>query len=292
MMRVTDKVVYHQSIYDVSKIRSSLFTLQRQGATGKQFHSIEEDPTSAERIRMLQEAKEATLHYKDNITRSKTQLSAADSALDEATTIIIRAKELAVAAASDTVSAEQRTIIAQEVESLHESLVVAANTKAAGEYIFGGFLTDREPFQSDGAYVGDNGSKQVDVGPSFRLEVNVSGANAFTAAGGMDLFAELENLRAALAANNVAGIRTGIDNMDQGLTQISRARTDTGLKLNRLDVAGAVRDRLEDSITAETSQYIDIDSVEVFLELDATTSALQSAISVSQKVTNTSILGM
>ena len=106
MMRVTDKVVYHQSIYDVSKIRSSLFTLQRQGATGKQFHSIEEDPTSAERIRMLQEAKEATLHYKDNITRSKTQLSAADSALDEATTIIIRAKELAVAAASDTVSAE------------------------------------------------------------------------------------------------------------------------------------------------------------------------------------------
>lgn len=241
---------------------------------------------------MLQEAKEATFHYEDNITRSRTQLSAADSALDEATTIIVRAKELAVAAATETVSAEQRAIIAQEVQSLHESMVIAANTQAAGEYIFGGFLTDQEPFQSDGTYLGDNGSKEVDVGPNSRLEVNVSGADAFTAAGGMDLFATLENLRVALATDDIPGIRTGIDNMDQALTQISRARTDTGLKLNRLDVASSVRDRLEDSITNEMSQYIDIDSVEVFLELNATTSALQSAISVSQKVTNTSILGM
>jgi flagellar hook-associated protein 3 FlgL len=291
-MRVTDKVVYRQSIYDVSKIRSELFSLQRQGATGKKFHSIEEDPTSAERLRMLQEAKESTLHYADNITRSRTQLSAADSALDEASTIVVRAKELAVAAASETLSAEQRDIISQEVQSLHESLVVAANTKAAGEFIFGGFLTDTAPFQSDGSYIGDNGSKEVDVGPSSRLEVNVSGANAFTAAGGIDIFAEVENLRAALAADNIPGIRTAIDSMDQALTQISAARTDTGLKLNRLDVASAVRDRLEDSITYEASQYIDIDSVEVFLELNATTSALQSAVSVSQKVSNTSILGM
>jgi flagellar hook-associated protein 3 FlgL len=171
-------------------------------------------------------------------------------------------------------------------------MVVAANTKAAGEFIFGGFITDTAPFQSDGTFVGDTGSKEVDVGPSSRLEVNVSGADAFTAAGGMDIFQELENLRVALASDDVVGIRAGIDAMDQGLTQISAARTDAGLKLNRLDVASAVRDRLEDSVTYEASQYIDIDSVEVFLELNATTSALQSAISVSQKVSNTSILGM
>ena len=103
---------------------------------------------------------------------------------------------------------------------------------------------------------------------------------------------ELQNLRDALATNNLAGIRTGIDNMEQSLTQISSARTDVGLKLNRLDVASSVRDRLEDSISYEESQYIDADSVEVFTQLNATTSALQSAIQVSQKVSNTSILSM
>ncbi len=291
-MRVTDKVVYRQAIYDVSNIRSRLFDLQRQGATGKRFQSIEQDPTSAERIRMLQEAKQSMLHYGDNITRSKTQLEAADSALDEASNVIIRAKELAIAAATATVSADQRTIVAQEVQSLYESMLNVANTKAAGEYVFGGFLTDQKPFQSTGLFIGNNGSKEVDVGPNSRIEVNVSGAEAFTAAGGIDLFAALDDLRNALATNNVAGIQAGIDTMEQALTQISSARTDAGLKLNRLDVASSVRDRMEDSITTETSQYIDADSVEVYMGLTATTSALQAAIEVSQKVTNTSILSM
>lgn len=291
-MRVTDKVVYRQSIYDVSKIRAELFKLQRQGSTGKQFHSIEEDPTSAERIRMLQEAKQATLHYKDNITRSRTQLSAADAALDEATNIVIRAKELAISASTATISAEQRTIIGQEVQSLYESMLTAANTRAAGEYIFGGFLTNQRPFMDDGTFIGNDGSKRVDVGPNSQIEVNVSGADAFTAAGGLDIFTELDNLRIALETNDLNGIRAGIDSMEQALTQISSARTDVGLKLNRLDVASSVRDRLEDSISYEESQYIDIDSVKTYMQLNATTSALQSAIEVSQKVTNTSILSM
>jgi flagellar hook-associated protein 3 FlgL len=291
-MRVTDKVVYRQSIYDVSNIRSKLFDLQRQGATGKQFQSIEEDPTSAERIRMLQESKQAMLHYGDNITRSKTQLEAADSALDEASNLVIRAKELAIAASTATVSAEQRTIISQEIQSLYESMLSAANTQAAGEYVFGGFLTDQRPFLNNGTFIGNTGSKEVDVGPNSRIEVNVSGAGAFTAAGGLDIFTELDNLRNALATNNLAGIQAGIDTMEQSLTQISSARTDAGLKLNRLDVAGSVRDRLEDSITTETSKYIDADSVEVYMDLSATTSALQAAIEVSQKVSNTSILSM
>jgi flagellar hook-associated protein 3 FlgL len=291
-MRVTDKVVFRQTIYDVSNIRSKLFDLQRQGATGKQFQSIEQDPTSAERIRMLQESKQAMQHYGENITRSKTQLEAADSALDEASNIVIRAKELAIAASTATVSAEQRAIVAQEVQSLYESMLSSANTQAAGEYVFGGFLTDQRPFLNNGTFIGNAGSKEVDVGPNSRIEVNVSGANAFTAAGGMDIFTELDNLRNALATNNLAGIQTGIDTMEQSLTQISSARTDAGLKLNRLDVASSVRDRLEDSVTTETSQYIDADSVETYMNLSATTSALQAAIEVSQKVSNTSILSM
>ena len=285
-------MVYGQAIYDVSNIRSRLLTLQQQGASGKKIQSIEEDPSAAARIRILQEAQQATLHYEDNITRSKTQLSAADSALDEVSTAVIRAKELALAASSETVSAEQRTIMAQEVQSLFETIVNAANTQAAGEYIFGGFLTDQRPFLDDGTFIGNDGSKEVDVGPNSRIEVNVSGADAFTIAGGMDIFVALDDLKTALEINDLTGIQTGLDNMDQALTQISSARTDVGLKLNRLEVAGSVRDRLEDSITEEMSMYMDIDSVEVYLDISATTTALQSAIEVSQIMTNTSILGM
>ncbi len=291
-MRITDRTVYRQAAFDVGLIRSQLFDLQRQGATGQKFHSLEDDPTSAERLRMIQEAQESTLHYEQNISRSRTQLDTVDVALEEATTIIIRAKELALAMSTDTISADERLMVADEVQSLYESMLGVANTKAAGEYIFGGFYTDSSPFLTNGTFVGNSGEKEVDVGPSARLVVNVSGEDTFTVSGGIDIFAEIDGLRAAMATDDVANIRASIDVMDQALTQITRGRTDAGLKLNQIDVASAVRTRLEDSLTAEKSQLLDIDPIEVLLDLNLTTTALQNAIQVSTRVINTSLIGI
>jgi flagellar hook-associated protein 3 FlgL len=290
-MRVTEKMVFRQSIFDIGNKRMDLFALQRQGATQKKFQDLEEDPVAAERIRMLREAKQATLHYEKNITRSHTQLEAADEALGEATNIAIRAKELALSASNETWTGPQRAIIADEVDSLFKSMIGVANTRAAGEYVFGGFLTDQRPFLDDGSFLGNDSQKQVDVGPNARQVVNISGARAFTAAGGIDVFTSLDSLRTALNTNDMATIRTELDNLDVIIDQLARGRTDAGLKLNQLDVAGAVRNRLEDSLTKEESRLIDIDPVKVFLELNETGKALQDALSVSQRVTSLSFFG-
>jgi flagellar hook-associated protein 3 FlgL len=289
-MRITDHMTYRQAMQDVQRQRTAAYTLQSQAGTGKKFDSISEDPVGAERVRLLRASKEAIGHNQDNITRSKTQLDAADGALDEATSIVIRAKELALAMANETTSPEQRQIASEELDSLFSSLVTVANTKAAGEYVFGGYQTDAPPFQDDGTYVGDSGMKEVEVGPSQRLVVNVSGENAFTAAGGTDVFAEFQALSTALAADDTTGIQNAVGTLDDVLTQITSARTDAGLKLNQLDVASNVATRIGDSLTKEESEVIDIDTVEVFLDLNETVTALQYAVSVSEKLTQTSLL--
>jgi len=289
-MRITDHMTYRQAMQDVQRQRTAAYTLQSQAGTGKKFDSISDDPVGAERVRLLRSSQEAITHYQENITRSKTQLDAADGALDEATSIVIRAKELAIAMANETTSPEQRQIASEELDSLFSSLVTVANTKAAGEYVFGGFQTDAPPFQADGTYDGDSGMKEVEVGPSQRLIVNVSGENTFTAAGGTDVFAELQALSTALAADDTAGIQNAVGTLDDVLTQITSARTDAGLKLNQLDVASNVATRIGDSLTKEESEVIDIDTVEVFLDLNETVTALQYAVSVSEKLTATSLL--
>ncbi len=291
-MRVTESIVFRQATHDIGQLRSSLFDLQRQGSTGQKFHGIGDEPTAAERIRLLREAKEATIHYGKNITRSRTQLEAADSALGEATNLVIRAKEIALQTATETISAEERTIVAEEIASLYQSMLGLANTEAAGEFIFGGYQTQTAPFQTNGTYIGDSGVKEVEVGPNARQIVNVSGERAFTVAGGLDVFGEIDGLYQALLNNDIPAIQASLDTMDVAATQLSNARTDAGLKLNQLDVASGVRDRLEDSLGKEESQLLDIDPVEVFLELNATSKALDNAIRVSQKVTSTSLLGM
>lgn len=267
-----------------------MYTLQEQAATGKKFQTIDADPVSAERVRMLREAKEAALHYETNITRSKTQLDTADTALDEATNLLIRAKEIALAMGNETTAAPERSISAQEIVSLYDSMLNVANTEAAGEFIFAGFMTNTRPFQPNGTYVGDSNLKEVDVGPSSRAVVGVSGENTFTVAGGIDVFGELEALRVALLADDDVGIQTAIGTLDSCLQQVTRSRTDVGLKLNRLDVSENVRQTLEDSLTKEESSVIDIDPVDTFMHLNETASALQEAMSVAQKVTSNTLL--
>lgn len=289
-MRITDQMIFRRGTRDVASQRSNLFDLQVQSATGQKFQSIDKDPVSAERVRMLREAKQAATHYETNITRSKTQLDTADTALSEATNLLIRAKEIALAMGNELTAPPERNISAQEVESLYESMLNVANAEAAGEFIFAGYMTDTRPFLADGTYAGDSNLKEVDVGPSSRAEVGVSGENAFTVAGGIDVFAEMENLRLALLADDDVGIQTAIGTLDTCIAQVTRARTDVGLKLNRLDVSENVRQTLEDSLTKEESSVIDIDPVDTFMRLNETASALQEAMSVAQKVTSNSLL--
>jgi flagellar hook-associated protein 3 FlgL len=289
-MRITDHMTYRQAARDVQRQRTAAYELQAQAASGKKFQSISEDPVGAERVRLLRSSKEAITHYQENITRSKTQLDSADGALDEATSIVVRAKEISMAMANETTSPEQRQIAADEIASLFSSLVTVANTRAAGEYIFGGYQTDAPPFQSDGTYDGDSGMKEVEVGPSQRLTVNVSGEDAFTASGGLDVFGELQALQTALNADDTAGIQNAVGTLDDALTQITSARTDAGLKLNQLDVAGNVCTRISDSLTTEESGVIDTDTVQVFLDLNETTSALENAIAVSRKMMDVSLM--
>jgi flagellar hook-associated protein 3 FlgL len=275
---------------DIQRQSAEVYSLQQQAISGRRVQRIQDDPAAAARYRLICEAKSASEDHARNITLSRTNLEAADSALSEAGNLILRAKEIAVAMATDTMSAEERQVAAQEVESLYRAMLGLANTKVAGEFIFAGYSTDQRPFLADGTYVGDDGVKRVEVGQGATAEVSVSGSEAFTAAGGADIFGALEDLRQGLLADDVPAITASIDVMDDAQTQLISARADAGLKANGLDVAEAVRARLEDTLLAEASDLVDIDAVGVFLSLNAAMNSLQQAITVSSQLARTSLL--
>ncbi len=290
-MRITERMVFRQSTQDISALRGKLFNLQQQAISGKRIGRVEDDPVAAERVRLVRSAREAAEHHQRNIVRSQTQLNSVDGALGEGTNILIRAKELALAMSNGTVGPEERAMVAAEAASLYESMLNVANTKVAGEYVFGGFSTETIPFLNDGTFVGNDGRKEVDVGSNARVVVNVSGRDAFTAAGGVDILAELDNLYQALNNNDVNGISNAVDFIDQAINQIVNVRTDAGLKLNQLDMAYKLNEKFNEDCLSQESQLIDSDAVEVFLNINATLQALEDAMTVSQKVTSISMLG-
>ena len=64
-------------------------------------------------------------------------------------------RELTVQASSDSLADEDRQQIKLEVAQLKEQAIQIMNTSYAGRYVFGGFSTDEEPYQSQTVTIGD-----------------------------------------------------------------------------------------------------------------------------------------
>jgi flagellin-like hook-associated protein FlgL len=75
-----------------------------------------------------------------------TQYTATETALDNVENLLIRAQELAVQAANDTLNPQDRQIVEQEIAQLFAEAMQSGNTESNGSHIFAGRRTDKPPF--------------------------------------------------------------------------------------------------------------------------------------------------
>lgn len=189
-------------------------------------------------------------------TRAQGELDVAQSALSEGIDLIARAREAAIAGANTTADAHARKLLGDEIRIVRDELLALANTRYANKYLFGGTRTDVEPFDTTtGAFVGNDQIVRVPVLDGVAPAANISGATAFTAAGGRDVFADLEALAQALYADDVTKIRDAIDPLDVAHRQIVRAQVDAGFGAERfrtaVDIIASTRTALADQLQQE-----------------------------------------
>ena len=98
-------------------------------------------------------------------------------------TLLQRVQELALQANNATVDAAGRNMIATEMKARIGELLDIANQKDANnEYLFAGYATKTQPFSQTGAttsYFGDQGSRQLQVGPTQKVADSHSGYEVF-----------------------------------------------------------------------------------------------------------------
>src|SRR5699024_3220015 len=116
--------------------------------------------------------------YKRNASGIWKWMDHADDALDKATKAIQRMEELAVQAANDSMTPDERISIKREVEQLRDQMIDIANTSVNGRYIFNGTDTDVEPIQQGeivgGEDSGRNKEVEVEIAKGIRIPVNIS----------------------------------------------------------------------------------------------------------------------
>jgi flagellar hook-associated protein 3 FlgL len=284
-VRITDRMIYDRSSLDIARAREATDTAQELVSSGRRVTQPGDDPTVAGVIAAFQVSSARNAALARSADLAAQELGAADGALSTVGNVLARARELAVQFASDAYPADQRTAGATEVGALLQTAIASLNAKFGNRYVLGGRLDGAPPFDATGAYHGDTGPaavRQVEVAPgvlqdaSIRADVAVQGAN-----GGVDVLATLKSLQAALAANDVTGVRNALDPLDGSIAQIANARAEGGVAADALAAASQAGKMAAEDGQVQISHLADVDLPEASVRLAQAQTALQASMSAA-----------
>ncbi|HET8806928.1 MAG TPA: flagellar hook-associated protein FlgL, partial [Methylophaga sp.] len=183
-MRISTNQIFDQNLTAMLNQQSALANTQNQLSTGKKIINPSDDPAGSVQILNLQREFSLTEQYLANANAASTKLREEEIALQSATDIIQRIRELAVQGLNDTNTQPDRQAIAGEIKQLNLQLLGLANTRDAnGDYLFAGFASGNQPYESlNGEYQGDEGQRNLKVGASVLVATNDPGDKVFEAA--------------------------------------------------------------------------------------------------------------
>jgi len=182
-MRVTQSLNQAQFLAALTQLESNLSQTQNQISTNLAFTTPAQNPVAAGSVNNYNQALAQSQQYDSNANSAQTRLSTEDSALAQVQTELQSLRDLALQANNASVSSQGRTAIAAQAAQIQNSLLSLANTQDGnGEYIFGGFSTNNQPFAltaSGANYAGDQGQRQVQIAAGQTIADGDNGNSVF-----------------------------------------------------------------------------------------------------------------
>ena len=290
-MRVTDKSIANNNLIAMQRNLERLAKLQQEASSGLKINSPGDDPVGAQKALQLQGTLSDNTQYARNIVTGTAWLGQADNAMSTMGDVVSRAHEIAMQMSTGTMSADNRNAAVSEVTQLTAQMVQLGNTQVGGKYIFGGFNNDTPPFDATGAFTGTDDAVNVQVGKNSQVAMNYSGGKLLNGtAGGVDVFAELQNLSTALSTNNQSGLQGSLTTLDAAQTQIVTARADMGSRMVRVENATTTLDSMNVTLNADLSGTQNADIIKTYTDLTSQQTAYQASLTATSKISQLSLL--
>ncbi len=178
-MRITNNMMIGNLLRNLDKNRQLMERSNRALSSGKKFSFPGEDPIGTGKSMGFNSGLIRNDQYRSNIEDGLTWLENTDSALSDASEVLLRARELSIYGANETHDQISREGIAAEIDGLRDHLLQVGNSSYAGRYIFSGEKTSTKPFDQDGSYQGDSNSFMFEIAPGNYMEINLPGSEVF-----------------------------------------------------------------------------------------------------------------
>lgn len=284
-MRITNNLSLMRSLGTVRTGMSDVAAAQKRVSTGQRIDRPSEDPATASRVLATDSDLRALTQYGRNISAARERLSVEETALDQISGLLERARELAYGQAGANANAQTRSVTADEVDQLRLQAIQIANTQAGDAYVFGGLYPDRAPL--DAVTGAEDLAAPTRESPSYEVGAGsiMQGAHgAGTIFVDTDVLASIEALSVALRANDTAGIGAATDRLDAAHTNVQGYVGEVGARQVRLDVAEANVESLDLNLRNLRSDLMDVEMEEAVTVLVNRQASYQAALLSTSRI--------
>lgn len=144
-MRVTNSMINRTSMRNMNSNKTRVDLLNTQMTTQKKISRPSEDPVIAIRaLRIRSDLSEVNQYYLKNIPDAESWLELTETALDNMKTIVTDVYKQCVKGSTDTLTAEDRDAILQNLQALRVQVYKEGNADNAGRTIFTGYKTNSQ----------------------------------------------------------------------------------------------------------------------------------------------------
>lgn len=259
-----------------AKLGAEIAKAQSEISTGKRIDRASDDPIAAARVVEIRRAQADQITWSRNIQTAKSIAAQVDTALENVSGVFNRVKELTLAGASESVSANDRAAIVQELAALRVQLgSLATTTTPTGQALF---PTDAP--------------LQISTSATQRLPATAQRSAVFEGltlgAGTGTLDSVIEDAIDAISIDDIAMRRSAAEvslaDIDIAIRHVTGQHAAQGIRAARLDDAANSLAENGIQLAEERSSLEDADVAAAIMRLNAKTLTLQAAQSAFAKV--------
>jgi flagellar hook-associated protein 3 FlgL len=239
-------------------------------------------------ILRTRQAKEQNFRYKQNAGQAKNWLSAAESKLNSAGTVLGRLRELMIRGGSDSLDQSARDALYKEWKTIKSELLSLANAEEGERFLFAGSNIHTKPFEDTPGgmvYHGDGQEMMFQVSSTTQVAVNLPDDALFTS-----LLNHVEDIGPALQSGDDDLNTHLLEGLDDELDKILAAQAELGARMNQVEVTHeGLLDR-EVALEELQSQLEDADLSKVIIRLKESESVYQAALQTGARLIQNTLL--
>jgi flagellar hook-associated protein 3 FlgL len=289
-----------QMLAQLNNLNSVMTKMQNELASGKKVMTASDDPADVTTIVQNQADQVRVTQTQTNLQALNSDVTMANSVLETASNLMDQARSIGVEGASTTATADTRTTLAGQIQSIEQQIVGIANTTNSGRYIFGGDddgtapysidFTQTPPFTANSTAQATNEGIDA-MGNSF--PVSMTATDIFDSSTPTNnILQSLEDLRQGLLNNDATAITAANTELGSATNQLLNVQAFYGNVQSTITSATNTAQQQLLNLQTQNSQLTDADTAQVITAEQAASTQQQAVLEMRANLPRGSLFDM